>query len=142
MKITLMNRVFISTDQSLLDIPMIHKYLTERSYWARGRSMITVKKSIANSLCFGVYDGAGNQLAFARVITDYAVFGWVLDVFVLEEYRGKGLGKKLMATIVNHKELRGLRRIGLGTDDAHDLYRQFGFTSLSKPETMMELKRE
>ena len=133
---------FISTDKSLLDIPMIHEYLSERSYWAKGRSLETVQKSIENSLCFGLYDEAGKQLGFARVVTDYAVFGWLMDVFVLEEYRGKGFGKMLMETIINHPDLNNLRRMGLGTDDAHELYKQYGFTALSKPDNMMELLRK
>ena len=137
-----MNSIVILTDKGRLDISMIHQYLTERSYWAKGRSFETVQKSIANSLCFGAYDVVGNQLAFARVITDYAVFGWVLDVFVLEKYRGRGLGKKLMESIVNHPDLKDLKRMGLGTDDAHGLYQQYGFTGLSKPENIMELLRK
>lgn len=132
----------ISTEKKLLNIPMIHQYLSERSYWAKGRSLEAVRKSIENSLCFGVYDDDGKQLGFARVVTDYAVFGWLMDVFVLEEYRGEGLGKQLMEAIVNHPDLKNLRRMGLGTDDAHGLYQQYGFTSLSKPDNMMELLRK
>jgi GNAT superfamily N-acetyltransferase len=101
-----------------------------------------VQKSIENSLCFGIYDEDGKQLAFARVVTDYVIFGWLMDVFVLEEYRGKGLGKRLMEVIVYHPELKNLRRMGLGTDDAHGLYQKYGFTSLSKPGNMMELLRK
>ena len=134
--------ITISTNKSLLDIPMIHQYLSERSYWAKGRSLEAVQKSIENSLCFGVYDENGKQLAFARVVTDYAIFGWLMDVFVLEEYRGSGIGKQLMEAIVNHPDLKNLRRIGLGTEDAHGLYQQFGFTELSKPGNMMELLRK
>ncbi|HKJ42204.1 MAG TPA: GNAT family N-acetyltransferase [Sunxiuqinia sp.] len=133
---------FISTNKSLLDIPMIHSYLSERSYWAKGRSLEIVQKSIENSLCFGLYDETGRQLGFARVVTDYAVFGWLMDVFMLEEHRGNGHGKKLMDAIVNHPDLKNLRRMGLGTDDAHELYKQYGFTNLSKPENMMELLRK
>jgi len=132
----------VSTEKSLLDIPTIHQYLSERSYWAKGRSMDTVQKSIENSLCFGIFDENGKQLAFARVVTDYAIFGWLMDVFVLEEYRGRGFGKQLMEAIVNNPDLKNLRRMGLGTDDAHGLYRQYGFTELSKPGNMMELLRK
>ncbi len=128
----------ISTQKEKLNVPMIHQFLSERSYWGKGRSLEAVKKSIENSLCFGAFDGDGNQLGFARVATDYAVFGWVMDVFVLEEHRGKGIGKKLMEAVVNHPDLKGLRRLGLATADAHGLYRQYGFTGLLKPENAME----
>ncbi|HKJ42590.1 MAG TPA: GNAT family N-acetyltransferase [Sunxiuqinia sp.] len=137
-----MKNFMVSTEKSLLDIPTIHQYLSERSYWAKGRSMDTVQKSIENSLCFGIFDENGKQLAFARVVTDYAIFGWLMDVFVLEEYRGRGFGKQLMEAIVNNPDLKNLRRMGLGTDDAHGLYRQYGFTELSKPGNMMELLRK
>ena len=130
-----------SQDKKKLDIKMIHKYLSERSYWAQNRLLETVKISIANSYCFGIYNSADEQVAFARVVTDGAVFGWVMDVFVLEEYRGLGLGKRLMHEIVNHPVLSRLKRIGLGTDDAHGLYKQYGFTELRKPGNMMELVR-
>lgn len=136
-----MENIIISTDRERLDIPMIHQYLSERSYWAKGRSLETVRQSIANSLCFGVYDVSGKQLGFARVATDYAVFGWLMDVFILEEYLGKGLGKLLIKAVTEHSALKNLRRIGLGTADAHGLYEQYGFTGLSKPENMMELLR-
>lgn len=137
-----MKNITISDDKTLLDIPLIHEFLSERSYWAVGRSLETVQQSVEESLCFGVYDNDGNQLGFARVITDYAIFGWLLDVFILEEYRGQGLGKQLMQAIVNHSKLKDVRRMGLGTADAHGLYKQYGFTSLSKPDRMMELVRK
>lgn len=136
-----MENFFISTDRDRLDIQMIHRFLSERSYWAKGRSLETVRQSIANSLCFGVYDVSGKQLGFARVATDYAVFAWLMDVFILEDYRGKGLGKLLIKEVTEHPALKNLRRIGLGTADAHGLYQQFGFTGLSKPENMMEILR-
>ena len=131
--------IHISNDKSLLDLEMIHNFLTNRSYWAKGRSMETVKRSVENSLCFGVYEN-GKQVGFARVVTDYAVFAWLLDVFILEEYRGRGLSKQLMSAIISHPNLQNLKRWGLGTDDAHGLYQQFGFTALSKPNNMMERK--
>lgn len=129
---------FISTDKTKLDYEVIEAFLSERSYWAKGRSSEMIRKSVENSLCFGVYSHEGKQAGFARVITDYAVFAWVLDVFVLEDYRGKGLGKMLMKSITEYPDLQGLKRWGLGTWDAHGLYEQFGFTSLKKPEIMME----
>ena len=136
-----MNDIVISTDKKLLDVTMIHAYLSERSYWAEGRSLDTVKKSIENSLCFGLYNQQSQQLGFARVATDFAIFGYLMDVFVLEEYRGQGLGKKLIEFVVNHPDIKNLRRVGLATSDAHGLYRQFGFCPVSSPEKMMELVR-
>ena len=133
-----MEKITISTDKTKLDIAQIYEFLNERSYWAKGRSLETVQKSIQHSLCFGAYDENGNQLGFARVATDYAVFGWLMDVFVLEQHRGKGIGKKLIEAIVNHPDLKNLSRLGLGTADAHGLYRQYGFTGLSKPANAME----
>lgn len=136
-----MEHIFISTDKDRLDVAMIHSFLSERSYWAKGRSLEAVKQTIAHSLCFGIYNREGKQLGFARVATDYAVFGWLMDVFVLEEYRKQGLGKQLIAYIVDHPAMKNIRRIGLATSDAHGLYRQFGFSQLSAPEKMMELVR-
>lgn len=136
-----MENFVISNDRDRLNVQMIHQFLSERSYWGKGRSLKTVRKTIENSLCFGVYDVSGNQVGFARVVTDFAVFGWLMDVFILEDYRGKGLGKLLMKAVTEHPALKNLRRIGLGTADAHGLYEQYGFTGLSKPQNMMELLR-
>jgi GNAT superfamily N-acetyltransferase len=131
----------ISTDKSKLDIKLIHNYLSNDSYWAKGRTIETVVKSIENSLCFVVYYDV-KQICFARVVTDYAVFGWILDVFILKDYRGNGYSKKLMHAIMTHKKLQNFQRWGLGTDDAHRLYEKFGFKPLSKPQNMMEIKRK
>ncbi len=129
----------ISTDKSLLDVPAIHDFLANSSYWARNVPLSTVQKSIENSLCFGIYDDdADRQVGFARVITDYAVFAYLADVFILEAYRGRGLAKWLMACIVSTPELQNLRRWMLATKDAHGLYAQYGFNPLSKPERFME----
>lgn len=136
-----MNNLEISTDKNRLDVAMIHAFLSERSYWAKGRSLEAVKLTIANSLCFGIYNQESKQLGFARVATDYAIFGWLMDVFILEEYRGQGLGKQLIEHVTSHPVINNLRRIGLATSDAHDLYRQFGFLPVSAPEKMMELLR-
>jgi len=136
-----MENFIISTDSSRLDVQMIHQFLSERSYWAKGRSMEAVQVTISNSICFGVYNDVGGQVGFARMVTDYAVFGWLMDVFILEEYRGKGLGKLLMKSMLEHPVVKNLRRIGLGTSDAHGLYAQFGFSGLSKPQNMLELIR-
>lgn len=130
--------ILISTDKQKLNIEMIHDYLSNRSYWAKGRDIETVKRSIEHSLCFGVYEN-DRQIGFARVVTDYAVFAWIMDVFIHEDYRKKGYSKMLINAILTHEGLQNLKRWGLGTDDAHGLYEQFGFRLLSKPQNMMEL---
>jgi GNAT superfamily N-acetyltransferase len=129
---------FISTDKSKLDIELIHGFLSIEAYWAKGRSIDTVKKSIENSLCFGVYDSDYNQVGFARVVTDYSVFAWIMDVFILDDYRGKGLSKELMNVIMKHSDLQSLQRWGLGTHDAHGLYEKHGFRIIQRPEIFME----
>lgn len=126
----------ISTDQTQLDIKMIHGFLSESSYWAAGRSIETVQRSIEHSLAFGVYRDA-RQAGFARVVTDRATFAWLADVFVLDEFRGHGLGKWLVEVVLAHPELQGLRRWILATRDAHELYRKFGFTEISEPQLWM-----
>ena len=126
----------ISTDEERFDLDMVHGFLTE-SYWAEGISREVVARSIQNSLCFGVF-GDGKQIGFARVISDYATFAYIGDVFVLESYRGHGLGKWLMECVIGHPWLQGLRRWTLLTRDAHGLYGQFGFTPLKRPERYME----
>jgi GNAT superfamily N-acetyltransferase len=130
----------ISTDQSRLDLNVIHGFLTT-SYWAKGIPRETVARSIEHSLCFGVYDGSGKQVGFARVISDFATYAYVADVFVLESHRGLGLGKGLMESIVRHPTLQGLRRWNLSTVDAHKLYAQVGFTAPKWPERYMEILR-
>lgn len=127
----------ISTDRSRLDVAMIHDYLANRSYWATGIPLVIVEKSLEHSLCFGVYE-AGKQVGFARVVSDYATFAYLADVFILENYRGRGLAKWLMQTIVDHPELQGLRRWSLATRDAHSLYARYGFVNLKNPERWME----
>lgn len=136
-----MKNIEISTNKSVLEIDTIHKFLSERSYWAQGRSYEAVQNSIENSICFGMYNPEGRQIGFARVITDYNVFAWVLDVFILEEYRGNGYGKILMNHIVNFPDFKNLKKIGLATADAHGLYAQYGFNHIKKPENLMELIR-
>lgn len=129
---------FISTDQSLLDFEVVYNFLDKDSYWSKGVPVDTLKKAIENSFCFGVYK-EGKQIGLARIITDKAVFAYICDLFILPDYRGTGLSKWLLQTIVNHPELQGLRRWSLGTADAHGLYSQFGFTPISKPEIWMEI---
>jgi GNAT superfamily N-acetyltransferase len=127
----------ISTEQARLDIEVIHDYLSNSSYWAAGRSLETVRRSVENSLAFGLYRGE-QQVGFARVITDYATFAWLADVFVLEQFRGQGLAKWLIEVILSHPQLQGFRRWVLATKDAHELYRPFGFNELRLPERWME----
>ena len=117
----------ISTDPSLLDVDVIYNYLSGESYWAKNIPRDVVEKSIANSLCFGLYHH-NRQIGFARLITDKATFAYLADVFIISEYRGKGLSKWLIQVIHAHPELQGLRRWVLGTQDAHGLYEQFGWT--------------
>jgi GNAT superfamily N-acetyltransferase len=119
-----------------LDLDVIHGFLT-RSYWSPGIPRETVERAIQHSLPFGLYLGAA-QVGFARVITDFATFGYLADVFILEEHRGKGLSKWMMEILFSHPELQGFRRWMLATRDAHGLYRQVGFNSLAAPERFME----
>jgi GNAT superfamily N-acetyltransferase len=128
----------LSTDKARLNVPLIHDYLSQHAYWAQGRLLNTVRKSIEHSLCFGLYRDH-EQVGFARVVTDYATFAWLCDVFVLEAARRHGLGKWLIESIVAHPELQGLRRFLLATRDAHELYRRYGgFENLRAPERWME----
>ncbi|MEP7107471.1 MAG: GNAT family N-acetyltransferase [Ferruginibacter sp.] len=126
----------ISTDKDKLNIPYIHQFLS-RSYWAENIPVEIVQKSIEGSLCFGVYDGV-YQIGFARVITDKATFGYLADVFIEERYRGKGLAKWLMESIMSHPDLQGFRSWQLGTRDAQGLYAKFGFKPLENPERIMK----
>src|SRR5437764_6481056 len=127
----------ITTDPARLDADAIFAYLS-RVYWANTRSRDAVERSLKNSLCFGLYEGA-KQIGLARVISDYATFAYVCDVYVLEAYQGNGLGTWLMKVVMAHPDLQGLRRWLLATRDAHRLYRKSGFTALESPERWMEI---
>lgn len=127
--------ILLSTDKYKLDIITIHNFL-KTSYWAKNVLISVVEKSISNSLCFGVYD-LGKQIGFARVISDYATFAYFSDVFILEAYRGQGLGTWLIKSILEYSELQNLRTWLLSTADAHELYHQLGFKNLPAPERMM-----
>ena len=128
----------VSDDPSLVDFDVVHGYLV-RSDWSANIPRDLLARAIEHSLCFGVYDEAdGRQVGFARVVTDRATYAYLADVFVLEEYRGRGLSKLLMSTIMDHPDLQTLRRWTLATRDAHGLYAQFGFTPLAQPERYME----
>jgi len=128
----------ISSDISDMDISAIHDYIS-RSYWAENIPLKTMEKAIKNSLCFGVFTDSGEQVAFARMVTDSATFAYLADVFVLEKHRGKGISKWLMKSIIDNPNLQGIRRMALATSDAHGLYEQFGFKALASPELFMEL---
>jgi len=127
----------VSTDQSRLDIPMIHRFLSEQSSWAVGISRPIVERALENSLCFGGFLDS-RQIAFARVITDFATFANLVDMFVVPEYRAKGYGKQLVGTVLRHPSLQRLRRFTLATNDAHGLFERFGFTTPRNPDTLME----
>jgi GNAT superfamily N-acetyltransferase len=127
----------LSTDKNRMQIDVIYRFL-QKSYWANKRSIEVIKKSIENSLSFGIFAGE-RQVGFARVITDYSTFAWIADVFIDEEFRGQGLSKWLMQSMLCHPDLQGMRRWVLATKDAHTLYSQFGFTALNKPERWMEI---
>ena len=129
--------LLISDDKARLDRPLIHRFLSQRSYWAQNVPVEIVERSIEHSLCCGLYQ-AGAQIGFARAVTDFATFAWLADVFIVEEARGHGYGKKLVAAMAAHPGLQTLRRFMLGTRDAHTLYEQFGFALVKYPERFME----
>ena len=130
----------ISTDPDRLDVDAVHAFL-RRSFWAEGVPRELVAKSIANSLCFGLFD-EGAQVGFARVVTDRATYAYLCDVYVLESHRGRGLGKWLIEAVMAHADLQGLRRFQLVTRDAHSLYARHGFEVLSNPDRHMEIFRQ
>jgi GNAT superfamily N-acetyltransferase/uncharacterized damage-inducible protein DinB len=130
----------ISTDPALLDVPLIHDFLANRSYWAIGRPLEVVRRSLNTSLCFGLYE-RDRQVGLVRVVTDRTTFAWLCDVFVLEDYRGRGLAKWVMECVMAYPALLGLRRFLLGTRDAHGLYERYGFTPLADPARFMEVFR-
>jgi GNAT superfamily N-acetyltransferase len=127
----------VSTDRTRLDVPLIYRFLSENSTWAVGISRSVVESSIENSLCFGGFLD-GRQVAFARVVTDYATFAHLCDVFVIPEYRGRGYAKQLIRVVMEHPSLQGLRRFTLNTNDSHSLYERFGFTPPQRPDSVME----
>ena len=136
------NNYFITTDKSKIDIDYVHRFLSQ-SYWSPGVQIQVVKKAMEGSLCFGIFDNdiqtlpVGRQVGYARMITDKATFAYMADVFIDENYRGKGLGKWLIEMILAHPDVKGLRRILLATKDAHNLYEKCGFTSINNPERYM-----
>ncbi len=132
------DKYVISTDKSKLDITAIHTFLSTQAYWAIDRPLQVVQKAIENSYCFGILDGS-KQVGFARVVTDFATFAWLCDVFIVPEYRGLGLSKWLVECVVNDSEIRNIRRFLLATRDAHSLYKEYAsFENLRNPERWME----
>ena len=129
----------ISTDPSRLDVDLVHRFLSEESYWAPGVERAVVERSIENSMPFGIYLD-GRQVGFARVVTDKATLAWIADLFVVSEHRGKGLGKRLVQAALDHPELRPMRRWMLGTADAHGLYERFGFDRVAEGSRLMVLE--
>lgn len=129
--------IVVTTDPSRFDLDVIHGYLA-RSYWAQGIPRDVVARAMEHSLCFGAFAG-DRQIGFARVVSDRTTFAYVCDVFVLESHQGRGVGKQLMAAIMAHPELQGLRRLALFTRDAHGLYRQFGFGETRFADRFMEV---
>jgi GNAT superfamily N-acetyltransferase len=136
--LTLENEGFvITTDRARMDVKAIHSFLSEKSYWSKGISIEKVQRAIDNSLNFGVFCG-DMQIGFARIITDYSLLAYLADVFIIEEYRGRGLSKWLMQTITAHPDLQGLKKWVLVTKDAHGLYEKFGWKPLAYPQIWME----
>ncbi|MCQ4145415.1 GNAT family N-acetyltransferase [Vogesella sp. AC12] len=130
--------ITFDTDKQRLDRDMVYRYLSGESYWARGLPRDIFERSLDGSLCIGGYDEHGRQVAFARVISDFATFAYLGDVFVLDSVRGQGVGKALMSYIQAHPQLQNLRRFMLATADAHGLYAQYGFAALGAPQRIME----
>ena len=135
------NDFTISTDKNKLDDDAIHDYLCNKSYWGQGRTAEAVRKSIDNSLCFGVYDEKDHFVGFARLVTDYTVFAYLMDLFILEPFRNRGLGKKLVNHIVSDVSFKNIRFWRLDTMDAHELYRKYGFKEPARPERIMEKRK-
>lgn len=131
-----MGNVEITTDPARIDVGLVHQFLSESAYWALGRPRETVERSIRNSLCFSVLVD-DEQVGFARVVSDRAVFAYLMDVFILPAWRGRGLSKRLMQAILDHPELQGLKLFLLRTSDAHGLYTQFGFEPIDRPEDLL-----
>lgn len=128
----------ISTDIATFDLPLIHRFLAQESTWAKGIPLETVQRSLQHSLCFGGFED-GQQIAFARVVSDHTTFAYLMDVFVVPEQRGKGHSKSLLQAVLEHPELQGLRRFMLASSNARGVYRGFGFAAPAKPEIFMEI---
>jgi GNAT superfamily N-acetyltransferase len=132
----------ISTERARLDLDAIYRYLSGESYWAAGMARGVFERSVAGALPFGLYEGGGAQIGYARVVSDYATFAWLSDVYVLEAWRGKGLGHFLIGTVMAHPQLQGLRRWMLSTRDAHRIYAEYGFGDVDPAALMTRIDRE
>jgi GNAT superfamily N-acetyltransferase len=130
----------VSTDRDRLDRELVHRFLSRESYWALGVARETVDRAIERSLAFGLYVD-GEQVGFARAVTDAATFAWIADVFVLRSHRGRGLGRRLVEAVLAHPDVSGARHVLLGTADAHGLYESYGFRPLERPERYLNLRR-
>lgn len=133
------DHLLVTTDPARMDVDAIHAFIA-RAYWSIGIPRETVKNAVQHSLCFGLFDGAA-QVGLARLVTDHATFAYLCDVYVLESHRGRGLGKWLIECVMAHPSIPGLRRIMLVTNDAHELYRRFGFVEATDPQKLMEIRR-
>jgi GNAT superfamily N-acetyltransferase len=131
----------ISSDPEKLDLQFVHQWLSIEAYWSKDIPFEVVQRLVEHSLCFGVYHDKEGQVGFGRVVTDFTTFAWMTDVFIIDAYRGQGLAVLLMEVMLDHPELRILRRWLLGTDHAHGLYRKFGFEDLDHPENFLTLHR-
>lgn len=131
----------VSSDPEKLDLKFVHQWLATESYWSKNIPIEVVQRLVEHSLCFGVYHESGRQVGFGRVVTDYSTFAWLTDVFIIDAYRGQGLSVLLMEVILDHPELRILRRWLLGTDHAHGLYHKYGFENLDHAENFLTLHR-
>ena len=130
---------YVSSDPEKIDLKFVHNWLANESYWSNGIPLKLLERTIDNSFCFGVYHDKAGQVGFGRVVTDYSTFAWVTDVFIITEHRGQGLSVLLMKAILEHPEMRVIRRWLLGTDLAHGLYRKLGFQDLDHPENFLTL---
>jgi GNAT superfamily N-acetyltransferase len=130
----------VTTDRKSFQIDRVHRFLSAEAYWCLGIPKRTVEKAMEGSLCFGLFTSNGDQIGLARVITDYATFAWICDVYVEKDYRGKGLSKWMIDCLMNHPDMAGLRRVCLATRDAHELYSRFGFQVTKTPGYWMEIK--
>ncbi len=133
---------YISTDKNVLDMDFINQYIAQHSYWGKDRSMEETVLTVANSLCFGVYNEAKEQVGFGRVVTDYIFFGYIMDVFIANAYQKKGLGKRLVAFILNHESIKKLNTVALKTKDAHSFYEQYGFKKIGDSALWMSIDKQ
>jgi GNAT superfamily N-acetyltransferase len=135
-------KYYISTDKSLLQLEPIHEFITNHSYWGKGRTLAEVQGTIENSLCFGMYTMADEQIGFARVVTDYVFFGYFMDVIIFKKFQGKGYGKKFLEFILEHEVIKRLKTLALKTKDAHMLYEKFGFKKVGDSPLWMAIDKQ